>query len=78
MLLLARNGACTGSWARLFAAVSKDDALHTLLIDSTTVLAHRHASEARKKTDRKLGVGDELTSKLHVVADAGAGSGAGA
>ena len=44
----------TGIWARVFAAVQQDQALHTLLVDSTTVRAHQHASGARKKTDRKL------------------------
>ena len=43
----------TGVWARIFAAVQQDDALHTLLVDSTTVRAHQHASGARKKTGRK-------------------------
>lgn len=40
-------------WARILAAVQQDDALHTLLLDSTTVRAHQHASGARKKTGRK-------------------------
>jgi transposase len=42
-----------GVWARVLAAVQQDDALHTLLVDSTTVRAHQHASGARKKTGRK-------------------------
>jgi transposase len=43
-----------GVWARVLAAVQQDNALHTLLVDSTTVLrAHQHASGARKKTGRK-------------------------
>ena len=45
--------AASGVWARVLAAVQQDDALHTLLVDSTTVRAHQHASGARKKTDRK-------------------------
>jgi len=43
----------SGVWARVLAAVQADDALHTLLVDSTTVRAHQHASGARKKTGRK-------------------------
>ena len=43
----------SGVWARVLAAVQQDDALHTLLVDSTTVRAHQHASGARKKTGRK-------------------------
>jgi hypothetical protein len=42
-----------GGVARVLAAVQQDDALHTLLVDSTTVRAHQHASGARKKTGRK-------------------------
>jgi len=42
-----------GVWAKVLVAVQQDDALHTLLLDSTTVRAHQHASGARKKTGRK-------------------------
>ena len=45
--------AASGVWQRVFKAVQQDDALHTLLVDSTTVRAHQHASGARKKTGRK-------------------------
>ncbi|MGI4735251.1 MAG: transposase [Janthinobacterium lividum] len=43
----------SGVWARVLAEVQQDDALHTLLVDSTTVWAHQHASGARKKKSRK-------------------------
>jgi len=43
----------SGVWANVLAAVQQDDALHTLLLDSTTVRVHQHASGARKKTGRK-------------------------
>ena len=43
----------SGVWAKVLAAVQQDDALHTLLLDSTTVRAHQHAAGARKKTGRK-------------------------
>jgi transposase len=43
----------SGVWARVLAAVQQEDALHTLLVDSTTVRVHQHASGARKKTGRK-------------------------
>ena len=43
----------SGVWARVLAAVQQDDALHTLLLDSTTVRVPQHASGARKKTGRK-------------------------
>ena len=58
-------------WARVLAAVQQDDALHTLLVDSTTVRAHQHASGARKKNGlQALGRSrGGLTSKLHAVAD---------
>jgi putative transposase len=45
--------AASGVWQRVFQAVQQDDAWHTLLVDSTTVRAHQHASGARKKTARK-------------------------
>jgi hypothetical protein len=38
----------------VFEAVQDESALHTLLVDSTSVRAYQHAAEARKKTDRKL------------------------
>jgi transposase len=62
----------SGVWARVLAAAQQDDALHTLLVDSTTVRAHQHASGARKKNGpQALGRSrGGLTSKLHVVADA--------
>lgn len=43
----------SGVWAKVLAAVQQDNALHTLLLDSTTVRAHQHASGARKKTAPK-------------------------
>ena len=43
----------SGVWAKVLAAVQQEDALHTLLLDSTTVRAHQHAYGARKKTGRK-------------------------
>ncbi|MET4107032.1 transposase [Hymenobacter sp. UYP22] len=45
--------AASGVWQRVFEAVQDEAALHTLLVDSTTVRAHQHASGARKKTGRK-------------------------
>ena len=42
-----------GVWQRVFEAVQDEAALHTLLLDSTTVRAHQHASGARKKTGGK-------------------------
>jgi len=41
--------AASGVWARVLAAVQQHEALHTLLLDSTSVRAHQHASGARKK-----------------------------
>jgi len=43
----------SGVWARVLAAAQQDNALHTLLLDSTTVQAHQHTSGARKKTGHK-------------------------
>jgi hypothetical protein len=37
----------------VLAAVQREDALHTLLVNSTTVQAHQHASRTRNKTGRK-------------------------
>ena len=62
----------SGVWARVLAAVQQDDALHTLLVDSTTVRMHQHASGARKKNGPQV-LGRSrggLTTKLHAVADA--------
>lgn len=42
-----------GVWARVLAAAQQDEALHPLLVDSTTVRAHQHAAGARKKTARR-------------------------
>ncbi|MGI4883966.1 MAG: transposase [Janthinobacterium lividum] len=52
--------------------MQRDDALHTLLLDSTTGRAHQHASGARKKNGpHALGRSrGGLNSQLHVVADA--------
>jgi putative transposase len=44
--------AASGGWARVVAAVLQQQALPTLLVDSTSVRAHQHASGAGKKTDR--------------------------
>lgn len=44
--------AASGVQQRVFEAVQQDEALHTLLVDSTTVRAHQYASGARKKTGR--------------------------
>ncbi|UPL51070.1 IS5 family transposase [Hymenobacter sublimis] len=62
----------SGVWQRVFEAVQDEAALHTLLVDSTTVRAHQHASGARKKTDpQALGRSrGGLTTKMHVAADA--------
>ncbi|WP_242583376.1 IS5 family transposase [Hymenobacter telluris] len=64
--------AASGVWQRVFDAVQDEAALHTLLVDSTTVRVHQHASGARKKTDpQALGRSrGGLTCKLHVAADA--------
>jgi transposase len=43
----------SGVWARVLVTVQQGDTLHTLLLDSTAVRAHQHASGARKKTGRK-------------------------
>lgn len=43
----------SGVWARALAALQHEQALHTLMVDSTTVRAHQHAAGARKKTARK-------------------------
>jgi transposase len=43
----------SGVWGRVLTAVQQDPVLHTLLVDSTTVRTHQHASGARKKTGRK-------------------------
>jgi transposase len=45
--------AASGVWQRMFEAMQQDDALHRLLVASSTVRAHQHASGARKKTDHK-------------------------
>ncbi|GAC1367080.1 MAG: hypothetical protein NVS3B25_04510 [Hymenobacter sp.] len=45
--------AASGVWQRVFEAVQDEAALHTLLVDSTTVRVHQPASGARKKTGRK-------------------------
>ena len=39
-----------GVWVRMLAAVQQEDALHTLLVGSTTVRAHQHASGGRTKS----------------------------
>lgn len=64
--------AASGVWQRVFEAVQDEAALHTLLVDSTTVRAHQHASGARKKNGpQALGRSrGGLTTKLHVAADA--------
>lgn len=43
----------SGVWARALAALQDQAALHTLMVDATTVRAHQHAAGARKKTARK-------------------------
>lgn len=40
----------TGVWDNVFTAVQQDEALHTLLVDSTSIRVHQHGSGARKKT----------------------------
>jgi putative transposase len=60
----------SGEWARVLAAVQQEDARHTLLVDSTTVRAHQHASGGRKKNGPQA-IGRSrggLTTKLHPVA----------
>ena len=42
-----------GVWEKVFAAVQQDGALHTLLVDSTSIRVHQHGSGARKKTAPK-------------------------
>jgi len=59
----------SGVWVRVLAVMQQDDALHTLLLDSTTVRAHQHVSGARKKASRKRRRGG-LTCKRDAVADA--------
>lgn len=39
-----------GVWEKVLTAVQHDDAMHTLLVDSTSLRVHQHGSGARKKT----------------------------
>lgn len=43
----------SGVWEKVLAAVQAEQALHTLLLDSTIVRAHQHAAGAQKKMGRK-------------------------
>ena len=47
--------AASGVWQRVFDAVQDAAALHTLLVDATTVRAHQHASGAQKNGPQALG-----------------------
>ena len=46
-----------GTWARIMEALGGDADLENLLIDSTSVRAHRHAAGARKKAANRLSAG---------------------
>lgn len=42
-----------GVWTRILQALGNDPDLNNLLIDSTSIRAHRHAAGAQKKTANK-------------------------
>lgn len=43
-----------GVWQRVFKALSQDNDLEEVMLDSTIVRAHQHAAGAKKNTARKL------------------------
>jgi hypothetical protein len=63
--------AASGCGPRYWPPCISKDALHKLLVDSTTVRAHQHTSGAQKKCGASYWAQPRcLTNKLNVVADA--------
>ncbi|MFZ6774410.1 IS5 family transposase [Undibacterium sp. SXout7W] len=60
-----------GVWKEIVEAVSGDRNLEALMIDSTVVRAHQHASGAAKRRTSRIGRSrGGLSSKIHVAVDA--------